>query len=86
MRLWVQSLASLSGLRIQGSGGVVSCGVDHRIAFESVVAVAVVYSGGYSSNWSPSLGTSIKGGYGPKKQKKQQQQQKKPNKKKCWNE
>ena len=33
----------------------------------SRVAVAVVYVGGYSSYWTPSLGTSICRGYGPKK-------------------
>ena len=50
-----------------------SCGVGRRhssdlsLAVAVAVAVAVVSAGSYSSDWTPSLGTSI---CGPKKQKK----------------
>ena len=37
-------------------------------------AVAVVYTGSYSSDWTPSLGTSISHGYDPKKTKNKKRQ------------
>ena len=52
MRLRVPSLASLSGLRIRRCCG---CGVGHRCGSDP----AVVLAGGYSSDWTPSLATSI---------------------------
>ena len=60
----VRSLASRSGLRI---GVAMSDGVGR---LGSHVAVALVWANGYSSNWIPSLGTSMCCGCGPKKIKK----------------
>ena len=56
MRIWVQSLALLSGLRIWHC-----CELWCRLPtlLGSGVAVAVVQAGSYSSDWTPSLGTSI---------------------------
>ena len=65
MKTWVQSLVSLSGLRIQRC-----CELWWRLHrwLRSCIAVAVVQAGGYSSDSSPSLGTSICRGCGsPKK-------------------
>ena len=67
MRLQVQSLALLSGLRIR------RC---HELWFRSktwlgsCVAVALVQAGVYSSNSTPSLGTSLCHGSSPRKGKK----------------
>ena len=63
----VQSLASLSGLRIQ------CCNKLQRslqMQLEPSVAVAVVEAGSYSSDSTPSLETSICCRCGPKKTKK----------------
>ena len=66
MRLWVRSLALLSGLWTQ------HC---HELWYRlyiwlgSLVAVAVAQAGSYSSDSTPSLGTSICHMCGPKKQK-----------------
>ena len=62
MRLQVPSLASLSGLRIQRC-----CGLWCRSQtwLRSGVAVAVVQADRYSSDWTPSLGTSLCLGCGP---------------------
>ena len=38
------------------------------------VAVAVVQAGGYSSNWTPSLGTSICCGCDPKKESERERE------------
>ena len=46
-----------------------SCGVGRRSGLDSVSG-AVVRAGSYSSDSTPSLGTSICPGCGPKKQKK----------------
>ena len=67
MRLWVQSLALLSVLRIQCCCEL-WCRLQTRLG--SCVAVAVVKAGGYSSNWTPSLGTSICRGSDPRNGKK----------------
>ena len=56
MRLQVRSLASLSGLRIQRCCEL-WCG--SRVRLGSRVAVVLAKAGGYSSDWTPSLGTSI---------------------------
>ena len=69
MRLRVRSLASRSGLRIQRCREL-WCRSQTRL--RSCVAVAVVWAGGYRSNWTPSLGTSICLGCGPKKTKTNQ--------------
>ena len=64
MRMQVQSLASLSGLRIQ------HC---RELWLESgmAVAVAVVQAGSYSSDSTPGLGSSICCRCSPKKTKKE---------------
>ena len=61
MRTQVESLASLSGLRI---------GRCCKLQLGSGIAVAVILAGSYSSDWTSSLGTSILCGCGPKKDKK----------------
>ena len=67
MRMCVQSLASLSGLRIW------HC---HKLWYRSQtrlrshIAVALAQAGSYSSNSTPSLRTSICSWCGPKKTKK----------------
>ena len=38
----------------------------------SHIAVAVVQAGGYSSDWTPSLGTSTSHGCGPKKERQKE--------------
>ena len=64
MRLWVQSLASLGGLRIQHCGEL---WCRSQIQVRSGVAVAVVQASSHSSDLTPSLGTSICHRCGPKK-------------------
>ena len=54
MRMHVQSLASLSGLRIWHE---LWCRSQMRLG--SCVALAAAWGGGYSSDLTPSLGTSI---------------------------
>ena len=44
-----------------------------QVRLGSGVAVALVWAGGYSSNLTPSLGTSIWRGCGPKKTKKKKE-------------
>ena len=75
MRLWVQSLASLSGLKIWHCRELWHKSQMWR---RSGVAVAVVKadSYSYSSDSIPSLGTSICHGCSPKKQKKSKKQNK----------
>ena len=48
-----------------------SCGVGNKFGSDPEVAVAVGEAIGYSSDWTPSLETSICHGYGPKKTEKQ---------------
>ena len=67
MRFQVQYLMLLSGLRIH-CGRELWCSL--QMWFGSNVAVALMWGGSYSSDWTPSLGTSICCGCGPKKQKK----------------
>ena len=64
MRTWVRSLASIGGLRIWHCGEL-GCGSQIRLG--SGVAVALVQASSCSSDWTPSLGTSI--GRGPKNNK-----------------
>ena len=66
MRTQVQSLVSLSGLGIRHCREL-WCGSQTQL--RSGVAVAVAWAGRCSSNSTPSLGTSICRGCGPKKQK-----------------
>ena len=63
----VQSLALLSGLRSQHCSEL---WCRSQTWLRSHVAVAVGWAGSWSSNSTPSLGTSICSGCGPKKQKK----------------
>ena len=67
MRMWVWSLAALSGLRIQHF-----CELWYKLQTQlrSRVAVAVVLAGSCSSNSSPSQGPSICLEWSPKKKKK----------------
>ena len=76
MRMRVWSQASLSGLRIQ-----CCCELCRsQMWLRSGVPVTVAQAGSWSSNWPPSLGTSMCCICGPKKLKK-----KKPNKQKMGN-
>ena len=49
--------------------------LQHRLRLRSGVAVAGVQAGSYSSNSTPSLGTSMCCRYGPKKQKEQERKE-----------
>ena len=66
MKLWVRSLVLLSGLRIQHCREL---WCRSQTLLGSCVAVAVAEASSYSSNQTPSLGTSICQGCSPKKQK-----------------
>ena len=73
MRMGVQSLARLSGLRIQHC-----CELwcrSHMLG--SGIAVAVVEASNCRSNSTPSLGTSISHRVGPKKKKKKKKKSEK---------
>ena len=76
MRMWVGSLALLSGLRTRHCHKL---WYRLQVQLGSRVAVAVVYASSCSSNSTPSLGTSICRGYGPemKKKKKKEKKEKK---------
>ena len=63
MKTRVQSLGSLSGLRIWHCHEL-WCRLQMRLG--SCVAVAVAQAGGYGSSWTLSLGTSICYTFGPK--------------------
>ena len=67
MRLRVRSLASLSWLRIWRCHELWCWS---QMWLGSGVAVAVVLASGYSSDYTPSLGTSICHKHSPKKKKK----------------
>ena len=56
MRMWVRTLASLSGLRIRCCHEL-WCGSEMQLG--SGIAVAVVQASSSSSNLTPSLGTSV---------------------------
>ena len=64
MRTQVRSLASLSGLRIQGC-----CELWYKSQtwLGSHVAVAMVQAGSYSSSWTPSWETPYASGMAPQK-------------------
>ena len=74
MRLQVPSLALLSGLRIWHCHEL-WCRLQMRLRFH--VAVALVQAGSYSSDSTPSLGTSMCRERGPKETKKKKTKQKK---------
>ena len=67
MRMWVQSLALLSGLRIWRGHELWS---RSQVQLRSWVAVAVVQTSSYSSDSTLSLRTSLCHGCSPKKPKK----------------
>ena len=67
MRLWVRSLALLSGLGTW-RGRELWCRLQMRL--RSCVAVAVMWAGICSSDLTPDLGTSICLGCGPEKKSK----------------
>ena len=79
MRFQVRSLASISGLRIQCCREL---WCRSQTWLGSDVAVAVVEAHSYSSNWTPSLGTSTCLGCSPKKQKKKKKKKKNKKEKK----
>ena len=67
LKMWVQSLAWLSELRIW-----CFCKLWHRsqMWLRPGVAMAVVYACSFTSSWTPNLGTSICPSCGPKKKKR----------------
>ena len=67
MRMWVQSLVLISGLRIRHCHEL---WCRSKMQLGSSLAVAVAEAGSYSSNLTHSLGTSIHCGCSPKKTKK----------------
>ena len=67
MSLQVRSLASLSGLRIWHCREL---WCRSQMQLGSGVAVALAEASSNSSDWTPSLGTSVCCRYGPKKTKK----------------
>ena len=67
MRTWVGSLALLRGLK---SRCCHELGCSLQMWLRSGVAVAVAQAGGYSSDSTPSLGTSMRHECGPEKMKK----------------
>ena len=76
MRMWVQSLALLSGLRIQRCHELCR---RSQMWLGSCVAVAVVWASSCSSNWTPSLGTSYPVSAALKRQKKKKKKKKSRN-------
>ena len=68
MRMPVWSLALISGLRIWHCWEL-WCRSQTQLRSRIAVAVAAAVAGGYSSNLTPSLGTSICNGCSPKKKK-----------------
>ena len=75
MRTWVRALAQLSGLRIWRCHEL-----WYRLQTWLGSRVTLVQAGSYSSNSTPSLGTSICHGCSPKKTQKE----KKISEKKSW--
>ena len=85
MKLWVQSLASLNGSRICHC---CELWCRSQMLLRSGIAVAPELAGSNSSDWTPSLGTSICRGCGLKKTKDKNKKQKtktnsKPNQLSC---
>ena len=72
MRMQVQSLASLSGLRIWRYSEL-WCRSQTRLR----CGVAVAVASGYNSDLTPSLGTSIYHRFGPKETKEKRKKKKK---------
>ena len=76
MRIQVQSLALLSGIRIQRYHKL-QCG--SQVQLRSGMVMAVAQAGNYSSDLTPSLGTSICYRYSPKNKKKIKKRKEKNN-------
>ena len=72
MRLWVWALALLSGWRIWRCLEL-WCRSQTWLRFH--IAVAVAWAGGWSSDWTPSLVTSICHRCGPRKDKKKKKEE-----------
>ena len=66
MRMWVQSLASLNGSRVQYCCEL-WCRSNIWLGSGVAIAMAVAYASSCSSDLTPSLGTSICQVWGPKK-------------------
>ena len=80
MRIWVWSLALLSGLRIQCCGELwcrlTATTLIQTLAWlRSCIVVAVVQAGSYNSDSNLSLGTSIYHRYSPKKKERKKKKQ-----------
>ena len=75
MRLQVRSLVLLTGLKIQHCCEL-WCRSQMQLRSGVAVAVAVVKANGYSSDWTPSLGTSICRVRSPRKTKKERKKDK----------
>ena len=73
-RLWVRSLALLSGLRTWRCHELWR---RSQMRLRSGVAVAVVQASSCSLDWTPSLGSSICRGCGPKRTKDKKKKEKK---------
>ena len=73
MRLWVGSLALLSGLKIRRYHEL-WCRLQTRPG--SGISIAMVQADSCNSDSTPSLGTYICYRYGPKKQKKKKEKEK----------
>ena len=67
-------MGSIPGLAqwIKGSGVAVNCGAGRRCSLDLMLLVAVAQASSRGSKSTPSLGTSICGECGPKKQKTEQ--------------
>ena len=76
MRMLLHSLASLSGSGIHRSPQL---WCRSQMQLGSPIAEAVAYAGSYSSNSTPSLGTSIYCQCGPKSKQKKKKKKKKKN-------
>ena len=77
MKIWVQSLVSLSGLEIQHCREL-CCRLQTPLRAPVAVAVVAAMAGSYSSDLTPHLGTSVCCRCGPKKGKKNPQKPKTP--------
>ena len=71
MRMWVPSLAAISGLQIQRYHEL-WCRLQTRPG--SGISIAMVQADSCNSDSTPSLGTYICYRYGPKKQKKKEKE------------
>ena len=73
-RTWVRSLVLLSGLRIWRCHEL---WCRSQTWLGSHISVALIQAGGYSSDWTPGLGTSVCHRCSPKKTKRQKKRKEK---------